>query len=92
MIVDECNLASVARDGFQEDHHPFTVHGQKELFEREGHPEKVDGWCQVPGKVDRSSYFLLLFLAQRLTGEAIATVVCVGCRLTKTLFFKYRTC
>jgi hypothetical protein len=59
MIVDECNLASVALDGFQEGHHPFAVHGQKELFEREGRPEKVDGWCQVPGKVDRSSYFLL---------------------------------
>jgi hypothetical protein len=61
-------LASVVLDGFQKDFHPYTVHGQKELFEREGRPEKVDGWYQVPGKVDRSSYFLLLLFALSLVG------------------------
>ena len=61
-------LASVLLDGFQKEHHAYTVHGQKAMFKREGRPEKVDGWYQVPGKVDRSSYFLLLFFALSLVG------------------------
>jgi SSS family solute:Na+ symporter len=56
-------VASVALDGFQERHHPFTVQGQMEVFRAEGRPEKVDGWYQVPGKVDRASYWLLAFFA-----------------------------
>jgi SSS family solute:Na+ symporter len=61
-------LASVLLDGFQAEHHPYTVAGQKEIFRRENRSEKVDGWYQVPGKVDKSSYLLLVFFALCLVG------------------------
>jgi SSS family solute:Na+ symporter len=54
-------ISSVLLDGFQGEYHPFTVRGQAALFKAEGRPEKVDGWYQVPGKVDKSSYGLLVF-------------------------------
>ena len=53
--------ASILLDGFKTQYHPYTVPGQKELFIREGRAEMKDGWYIVPGKVDRSSYLLLLF-------------------------------
>ena len=56
-------LASVLLDGFQKEPHPYTVQGQKKRFEEEGRAEMVDGWYQLPGKVDRSSYWLLVFFA-----------------------------
>ena len=56
-------FASVVLDGFKDNYHPYTVKGQQLLFERENRPEKIDGWYQVPGKVDRSSYFLLVYFA-----------------------------
>jgi len=61
-------LASVSLDGFQAEYHPYTVAGQKEIFRRENRSEKVDGWYQVPGKVDKSSYLLLVFFALCLVG------------------------
>jgi SSS family solute:Na+ symporter len=54
-------LASVLLDGFQAEYHPYTVQGQRETFRRDNRPEKVDGWYVLPGKVDRSSYLLLVF-------------------------------
>ena len=54
-------VASVALDGFQSEYHPYTVQGQMKVFRAEGRPEKVDGWYQVPGKIDKSSYGLLVF-------------------------------
>jgi SSS family solute:Na+ symporter len=48
-------------DGFEKEYHPFTVQGKAEVFKESGRPEKVDGWYQVPGKIDKSSYGLLLF-------------------------------
>ena len=51
--------ASVLLDGFQREHHPYTVRGQLEQYRREGLPLKKDGWYVVAGKVDRASYFLL---------------------------------
>ena len=53
--------ASILLDGFKTGYHPYTIHGQKELFVREGRAEMQDGWYVVPGKVDKSSYLLLLF-------------------------------
>ena len=61
-------MASVLLDAFQKVPHPYTVEGQKKLFEREGRDEMVDGWYQVPGKVDRRSYWLLVFFAFSLLG------------------------
>ena len=53
--------ASILLDGFKTGYHPYTIRGQKELFIREGRAEMQDGWYVVPGKVDRSSYLLILF-------------------------------
>ena len=61
-------VASVLLDGFQSEHHPYTVAGQRELFLRENRPEKHEGWYQLPGKVDKSSYLLLVFFVLTLVG------------------------
>jgi SSS family solute:Na+ symporter len=53
--------ASVLLDGFKSEYHQYTVQGQKVFFEREQRPEKVGNWYQLPGKVDPSSYLLLVF-------------------------------
>lgn len=53
--------ASVLLDGKQNDYHPYTVQGQTREFEREGKAIMHDGWYVLPGKVDRSSYGLLVF-------------------------------
>ena len=54
-------VSSIALDGFQKDFHPYTVQGQKRLFEENGWDTKNDGWYVLPGKVDASSYGLLVF-------------------------------
>lgn len=61
-------LASVALSGFQDGYHPYTVRGQQEIFKRENRPEKVDGWYQVPGKIDSQSWFLLVFFGLTILG------------------------
>ncbi len=61
-------LASVLLDGFQAEYHPYTVQGQKEVFRRENRPEKQDGWYQLPGKVDKSSYWLLVYFVFCMAG------------------------
>lgn len=53
--------ASVALDGFQSSYSEYTVQGQKAMFAREGRAEQQDGWYVVPGKVDRASYWLLIY-------------------------------
>ena len=53
--------SSIVIDGFQEEFHPYTVQGQKRLFEENGWPIKKDGWYVLPGKIDPSSYGLLAF-------------------------------
>ena len=54
-------VSSVLLDGFQKEHSLYTVRGQQAMYEREGIPEKDDGWYIVPGKVDKSSYWLLVY-------------------------------
>ena len=54
-------LASLLLDGPRASYHPYTVRGQAELFHAEGRAEKEDGWYVLPGKVDRASYFLLIY-------------------------------
>jgi SSS family solute:Na+ symporter len=53
--------ASVALDGFQTEHSPYSVKGQLARYRREGLPEKQDGWYVVSGRVDRASYMLLAY-------------------------------
>ena len=61
-------VSSVLLDGFQKEHHLYTIKGQKEMFRVENRPEKQDGWYVVPGKVDKSSYLLLVFFFLSLAG------------------------
>lgn len=63
-------ISSIALDGFQDDFHPYTVQGQKRLFEENGWDIKKDGWYVVPGKIDPSSYGLLVFFVACLASLA----------------------
>jgi SSS family solute:Na+ symporter len=54
-------LASVLLDGRQSEYHPYTVRGQREVFRQQGRAIMEGGWYVLPGKVDRASYFLLLY-------------------------------
>lgn len=59
-------VASLIIDGRQADYSPYSIKGQIAKFEREGLPEKDHGWYVVPGRVDKISYLLLVFLALNL--------------------------
>jgi SSS family solute:Na+ symporter len=54
-------LASLALDGRQAEYSPYSVQGQKIRFRQEDLAERDDGWYRVPGRVDRSSWWLLAF-------------------------------
>jgi SSS family solute:Na+ symporter len=56
-------LASLLIDGRQATWSPYTIRGQIEHFSREGLVEKDGGWYRVPGRVDRISWWLLVFFA-----------------------------
>jgi len=51
--------ASLLLDGRQSEFSPYTVRGQKELFVEQGRAEQEHGWFVIPGRVDRTSYWLL---------------------------------
>ncbi len=53
--------ASILLDGYQTEYHPYTVQGQQALFARENRELMQDGWYVAPGKVDKASYYLLLY-------------------------------
>ncbi len=59
-------VASLIIDGRQKEHSPYSIKGQIAKFEREGLPQKDGGWFVVPGRVDKISYLLLVFLALNL--------------------------
>jgi SSS family solute:Na+ symporter len=61
-------IASIALDGFQLEHNPYTVKGQLKRYEDEGLPLMQDGWYVVSGKVDKASYGLLVFFVLSLAG------------------------
>jgi solute:Na+ symporter, SSS family len=54
-------LASLLITGRQKDWSRYTIEGQRLAFEAEGTPQKVDGWYQMPGKIDGASWGLLVF-------------------------------
>ena len=54
-------LASLVLDGRRQEYSLWTVKGQRAEFARKGLPEKRDGWYVIPGKIDRSSWFLLVY-------------------------------
>jgi solute:Na+ symporter, SSS family len=54
-------IASLILTGKQKDWSRYTIEGQRLAFKAEGTPEKVDGWYQMPGKIDAASWWLLVF-------------------------------
>ena len=54
-------VSSIALDGFQTEYSEYTVRGQQAMYEREGLPQMENGWYVVAGKVDKSSYWLLVY-------------------------------
>lgn len=63
-------VSSVLLDGFQSQWSEYSVRGQMKKFRDENLPEKQDGWYVVPGRVDRASYFLLLYFFACIAGLA----------------------
>lgn len=59
-------IASRLLDGRQQDHSEYTVRGQIRMFEEQRREQKQDGWYLVPGKVDKSSYGLIVFFLASL--------------------------
>ncbi len=53
--------ASLLIDGRKDYDHPYTVRGQQALFRAQGRQEMEQGWYVIPGKIDRASYYLLLY-------------------------------
>ena len=60
--------ASLILDGKKTEWHEHSVAGQIAKFKREGLAEKEGGWYVVPGKVDPSSWLLLVFFVVTLIG------------------------
>ncbi|MEM8685422.1 MAG: sodium transporter, partial [Pseudomonadota bacterium] len=54
-------VASLLIDGKQDEWSPYTIKGQQQQFESKGLPQKDGGWYLVPGKVDKVSWYLLVF-------------------------------
>jgi solute:Na+ symporter, SSS family len=54
-------IASLLITGKQAQWSRYTIMGQRLAFKAEGTPEKVDGWYQMPGKIDGASWWLLVF-------------------------------
>lgn len=55
-------FASLLIDGPQKEYSPYTVKGQIAEYIAHGKPEKDGAWFLVPGRVDRISWLLLVFL------------------------------
>lgn len=54
-------IASLILDGKKKEWSPYSIPGQKAKFKLEGKPEKENGWYIIPGKLDKVSYYLLIF-------------------------------
>jgi solute:Na+ symporter, SSS family len=69
-------LSSLAISGRQKEWSRYSIEGQRQAFLAEGTPEKVDGWYQLPGKIDRASWGLIIFFVATILAlialEAIA--------------------
>lgn len=57
---------SLLIDGPQAEYSRYTVQGQQQYFREQGLPEKDNGWYLVPGKIDPSSNYLLVYFAASL--------------------------
>jgi SSS family solute:Na+ symporter len=59
-------IASILIDGFQKEYSAYSVKGQIKKFKDENLTEKEAGWYLVPGKVDGTSWWLIVFFAAAL--------------------------
>lgn len=55
-------IASRILSGRQAEWSPYSVPGQRARFEASGAPTSVDGWSTVPGRIDRQSLWLVVYL------------------------------
>jgi SSS family solute:Na+ symporter len=53
--------ASLLIDGRQTEYSRYSIQGQKQYFADNGLPEKDSGWYLLPGRIDRQTYWLLLY-------------------------------
>lgn len=60
--------ASLLLDGRQEHYSPYSIKGQQKYFDDNNLPTKDGGWWLVPGRFDRSTYWLLVFFVATLVG------------------------
>jgi solute:Na+ symporter, SSS family len=65
-------VASLVLGKANKDWSRYTIQGQKAAFKAEGTPQKIEGWYQMPGKIDAASWGLLVFFA--LTIAALAAL------------------
>ena len=54
-------IASLLLDGKKKEWSPYSIPGQKAKFKLNGKQEKENGWYIIPGKLDKVSYYLLIF-------------------------------
>ncbi len=54
--------ASLILDGKQSEYSPYSVRGQQAQFEANGTPIKEGNWYVLPGRVDKISWWLLVFI------------------------------
>jgi len=53
--------ASLIIDGRQTEYSRYSIEGQKKYFAENNLPETDNGWYLVPGKIDKQTYWLLVF-------------------------------
>lgn len=60
--------ASLIIDGRQTEYSRYSIQGQKKYFADNNLPETDNGWFLVPGRIDKQSYWLLLFFVGSIAG------------------------
>ena len=60
--------ASLIIDGPQAEYSRYSVQGQKQYFSENRLPEKENGWYLVPGRIDKQTYWLLVYFVGTVAG------------------------
>jgi SSS family solute:Na+ symporter len=64
-------IASRLLTGKQAEWSPYSIPGQRARFEASGAPTSIDGWSTVPGRIDRQSLWLIVYLGATIGGLAL---------------------
>jgi len=64
-------IASRLLTGKQAEWSPYSIPGQRARFEASGAPTAIDGWSTVPGRIDRQSLWLIVYLGATIGGLAL---------------------